>query len=67
MTRPDPKHQPNDPTRADDDAGMSPDDRERRAALAKLGALGAWTAPTVLTLLASRRASAESLPGTPPF
>jgi len=46
-----------------------PDDAERRAALAKLGALAAWTAPTLLTLLASRRASAASFlcpPGTDP-
>lgn len=35
---------------------------DRRAALAKLGALGAWTAPVMLTLLASQRASAVSPP-----
>ena len=39
---------------------------ERRAALKKLGLMTAWTAPTLLTLLRSRRAPAESLPG-PPF
>lgn len=48
-----------------------PGDSERRAALARLGALAAWTAPTMLTLMLSTRASAqstqatESLPGTP--
>jgi hypothetical protein len=43
---------------------MSPD---RRAALQKLGLITAWTAPTLLTLLRSARAEAESLPGTPVF
>lgn len=38
---------------------------ERRAALAKLGTLAAWTAPTLLTLVVSQRTSAESLPGPP--
>jgi hypothetical protein len=38
------------------------DDAGRREALAKLAA---WTPPVLLTLLLSRRASAESLPGTP--
>jgi hypothetical protein len=42
-------------------------DAERRAALAKLGGLAAWTAPTMLTLLVSKRASAESFPDLPPF
>ncbi len=40
-------------------------DRERREALRKLGTLAALTPPTVLTLLLSRRASADSL-GLPP-
>ena len=38
---------------------------ERRAALAKLGALAAWTAPVILTLTLSRRVSAESKPDPP--
>lgn len=41
-------------------------DAERRAALAKLGALAAWTAPTLLTLMISPRASAFSYPPDPP-
>lgn len=45
-------------------ADTVPDD-ERRAALAKLGLLAAYTAPAVVTLMVSRRASAESLPGPP--
>lgn len=36
---------------------------ERRAALAKLGRLAAWTAPTLLTLVVSQRASAVSCDG----
>ncbi|MCU0842537.1 MAG: hypothetical protein MUC79_12585 [Thiobacillaceae bacterium] len=40
-------------------------DTERRAALAKLGTLAAWTAPTLMTLLISPRAVAEYLPGPP--
>ena len=47
-------------TRSPDDA-----DAERRAALAKLGALAAWTPPIMMTLLLSPRAAAESVPGTP--
>jgi hypothetical protein len=47
-----------DPAAATDDA--------RRAALAKLGALAAWTSPAMLTLLLSPRASAESGPPGPP-
>ena len=48
-------------------ATRSPDDTaaERRAALAKLGALAAWTPPVMMTLLLSPRASAESVPWTP--
>lgn len=42
------------------------DSPERRAALEKLAVLSAWTAPAMLTLLRSKRASANSLPpGTP--
>jgi hypothetical protein len=33
---------------------------ERRAALAKLGKMAAWTAPTLLTLLATTRPAAAS-------
>ncbi|MCC7278880.1 MAG: hypothetical protein IT487_11275 [Chromatiaceae bacterium] len=36
---------------------------ERRAALAKLGRLAAWTAPTLLTLVVSPRESAASCIG----
>lgn len=46
---------------ADDNAHLA----ERRAALAKLGTLAAWTAPTLFTLVISQRTSAESLPGPP--
>ena len=44
---------------------IAPDSPERRAALEKLAVLSAWTVPTTLMLLRSKRASAESLPGTP--
>ena len=44
---------------ADRDLPLAPpEDAERRAALARLGVLAAWTAPAMLTLLVSRRASA---------
>ncbi|MCC7280433.1 MAG: hypothetical protein IT487_19245 [Chromatiaceae bacterium] len=46
-------------------AAVAPTDHDRRAALAKLGALAAWTAPVMLTLAISARASVESLPGPP--
>ena len=42
-----------------------PNDAERREALRKLGALAALTPPTVMTLLMSRRASANSLGPSP--
>jgi hypothetical protein len=45
-------------------ADATPEDAERRAALERLGAMAAWTAPAVLTLLVSPRASAASLAGT---
>lgn len=48
----------------------APEDAERRAALARLGTMAAWTAPAILTLVASRRASASSTsspPTTPNF
>jgi len=41
-------------------------DAARRAALATLGALAAWTPPTIMTLLLSSRASAESTVPLPP-
>lgn len=51
------------------DSGDTPPDRlgetDRRAALTKLGALAAWTAPTTLTLLLSPRRSAASPDGPP--
>ena len=43
----------------------APDSPARRAALQKLAVLSAWTVPTTMMLLRSKRASAESLPGTP--
>ena len=43
----------------------APDSPERRAALQKLAVLSAWTVPTTMMLLRSKRTSAESLPGTP--
>jgi len=48
---------PNTPTEADPDL-------ERREALKRLGRFAAYTPPAVLTLLASRKALADSL-GTP--
>jgi hypothetical protein len=41
-------------------------DEERRAALEKLGKLAAFTPPTLLTLLLSERATAQSLGPPPP-
>ncbi len=43
----------------------APRDPGRREALAKLGKLAAWTAPVIVTLTLSERASADS-PTTPP-
>jgi hypothetical protein len=43
----------------------TPSDAERRAALAKLGALAAWTAPTMLTLMTSARAQDFGSPTRP--
>lgn len=40
-------------------------DDARRDALAKLGALAAWTAPVMLTLTLTPRTSAASPPGLP--
>jgi hypothetical protein len=40
-------------------------DAERRAALAKLGALAAWTAPTMLILMTSARADDFGSPDRP--
>ena len=52
---------PSDPTH-----DQAPLDAERRAALEKLGRLAALTPPTILTLLLSQRASAESEPPIDP-
>ena len=52
-----------DPGPADD---LTPTEAERREALRKLGVMAALTPPTVMTLLLSRRASAESLGEPPP-
>lgn len=49
-----------------DPAANPPDDAERRAALAKLGALAAWTAPVMLTLVTSARADFGSPPHCDP-
>lgn len=38
---------------------------ERRAALAKLGRLAAWTAPTMMTLTVTARANGMSPPDEP--
>lgn len=53
---------PSDPTHH-----QAPLDAERRAALEKLGRLAALTPPTILTLMLSQRASADSAipPGDP--
>ena len=52
-----PKHEP---------AVNPPDSPERRAALEKLAVLSAWTVPTTLMLLRSKRASADSFTEEPP-
>lgn len=54
MNRPDDLTPPLDPPTAEPDAPLT--DAMRRAALRKLGALAAWTAPTLLTLTVSARA-----------
>jgi len=46
-------------------ADLTPTAAERRAALRKLGALAALTPPTIMTLLLSPRAAAESPPLDP--
>ena len=43
-----------------DNPATAPDSPERRAALEKLAVLSAWTVPTTLMLLRSKRASAVS-------
>lgn len=40
---------------------QAPLDAERRAALTKLGRLAALTPPTILTMMLSQRASADSV------
>jgi len=52
-----------DPSPADD---LTSTVADRREALRKLGLMAALTPPTIMTLLLSRRASAESLGGPPP-
>ncbi|EGV17920.1 hypothetical protein [Thiocapsa marina] len=56
--------QPNDdqssPRPSTDDPASDMIDPERRAALARLGALAAWTAPAMLTLVTSARAAPDS-------
>ncbi len=58
--------EPTPPAHPESPDGLSP---ERRAALRKLGLMTAWTAPTLLMLLRSPRASAQSevLPPPPDF
>jgi len=64
---------PTQPPYVNDPADRSPTDAladtDRRAALAKLGALAAWTAPAMLTLTLTPRTSAasEGMPGFPNF
>ena len=53
-----PDHTPATPDH--DTIATAPDSPERRAALQKLAVLSAWTVPTTLMLLRSKRASAES-------
>ena len=53
------------PSDHDTPTATMPDSPERRAALEKLAVLSAWTIPTTLMLLRSKRASAESIPNTP--
>ena len=43
-----------------DKPATAPDSPERRAALEKLAVLSAWTVPTTMILMRSKRASAES-------
>ncbi|MBK1644079.1 hypothetical protein CKO25_05315 [Thiocapsa imhoffii] len=50
------------PTEATDAPADRPSDADRRAALAKLGTLAAWTAPVMLTMTLPKRASAFSQP-----
>ena len=50
-------------TDANNDEPISP---ERREAMKTLGKYGAYTAPAVITLLASRKVPAQSLVATPP-
>ena len=51
-----PNDDPTPPQPATDDPAADMIDPGRRAALARLGALAAWTAPAMLTLVASARA-----------
>jgi hypothetical protein len=54
---------PSESATPETDATPAPlSDAERRAALAKLGALAAWTTPAMLTLVTSARAAGGSTP-----
>mgnify|MGYP003604785238 CR=1 FL=1 len=55
-----PNDDPTPPQPATDDPAADMTDPGRRAALARLGALAAWTAPAMLTLVASARAAPNS-------
>lgn len=57
-----PNDDPTSPQPATDDQARDMADPERRAALARLGALAAWTAPAMLTLVASARAAPPTSP-----
>jgi hypothetical protein len=45
---------------------LTADERERRAALQRLGRIAVYTPPALLLLLTSQRATAQSLLGDPP-
>ncbi len=55
-----PNDDPTPPQPATVDPAADMTDPGRRAALARLGALAAWTAPAMLTLVASARAAPNS-------
>jgi len=57
---------PQDPQTQTVPAATDDVDAARRAALATLGTLAAWTPPTIMALLLSSRASAESTVPPPP-
>ena len=55
-----PNDDPTPPQPATVDPASDMTDPGRRAALARLGVLAAWTAPAMLTLVASARAAPNS-------